>query len=156
MTALDETPVAIELQLAPEARVTGSARDIVATAFGQAELKPTWAPLPGDRSVEPGAPRAADASLAVRIRSSADLEVVDLLIPLRKQLGSALSYVRSHLPDLPVGLEILRPGGRLFLAFAPTAPPSAMSQALDAVADAEALESSVVGWDSTAGKWVAL
>ena len=145
--------IQIKLQAGPAASLKPRTEEVVTAAFEDAGVSARWEPVPGDRSLEPGAPRAAEASLHVLLTSDWADSGAEMLRAMSRPLGQALASVRQRIPGLPLGVVATTPSGRQRFAFGRTDTPREIALAMDSIASSASAGTAVLGWDSGQGAW---
>jgi hypothetical protein len=145
--------IQIKLQAGPAANVKRGTEAAVTAAFDDAGLRVRWEPVPGDRSLEPEAPRAAEASLHVLLVSDSAESGADMLGAVSRPLGQALAGIRQRMPGLPLGLMTTARSGTQRFAFGRTDTPREIARAMDSIVSSARTGTAVLGWDSHQGAW---
>jgi hypothetical protein len=145
--------IQITLQAGPAASLEPRTEEVVTAVFDEAGLEVRWEPVPGDRSLEPGAPRAAEASLEVLLNSERADSGADILRAVSRPLGQALASVRQRRPALPLGLMTTTRFGRQRFAFGRTDTPREVALAMNSIVSSASAGTAVLGWDSHQGAW---
>lgn len=143
----------IVLQLGPAASVAPDVHAAVTNVFQAAGLDFRFELIPRDRSLTPGAPPAARASLHVFLNSSEPTPPSLLVRQTSDQLGRALARVRDLVPDLPLAVIATSASGRRWFALGPRDTPDAIESAMSCAADEALPEAPVLGWDGASKAW---
>ena len=146
-------PIEVELQVGPRATVAAGTEATITELFAASGLDVRWEPVPGDRSLEPGAPVAAQPSLHVFLNDSNAVSGADALLAIEGALTPALAAVRGSLEGLPVGLVVTTQAGRQRFSFRPSDTPDEIATAMSCAPEAATSGAAVLGWDAVSGVW---